>query len=311
MGNISIAIHGGAGTIRKSSITKEKEQGYKNALQLALDSGYQLLEQGATALDAVERSVSKMEDSHLFNAGKGSVFTASGRHEMDASIMDGKTLKAGAVSSVTGVKNPIQLSRMVMEKSDHVFLSGTGAEDFARSVNCEFREEEYFYDEFRYQQWMAIKDSDKFQLDHSPSKEDKFGTVGAVALDKFGNIAAATSTGGMTNKRFGRVGDSPMIGAGTYANNLTCAVSCTGSGEYFIRGVVAYDVSCLMEYKAMGLAAACSEVIQHRLKKIGGDGGLIAIDSNGNIALEFNTEGMYRGGRNADGLNEVHIYHLA
>ena len=302
MGNISIAIHGGAGTIRKSSLTREKEQNYKNTLQLALDTGYQLLEQGATALDAVERSVSKMEDSHLFNAGKGSVFTANGSHEMDASIMDGNTLEAGAVSSVTGVKNPIQLSRMVMEKSDHVFLSGKGAEEFARSVNCEFRDEEYFYDEFRYQQWMAIKDSDKFQLDHSPSpsKEDKFGTVGAVALDKFGNIAAATSTGGMTNKRFGRVGDSPMIGAGTYANNATCAVSCTGSGEYFIRGVVAYDVSCLMEYRNLSLQEACRIVVQERLKKIGGDGGLIAIDNKGNIALEFNTEGMYRGKRNAE-----------
>lgn len=308
MQDISIAIHGGAGTILKKALTNEKEEEYINALQIALDSGYQLLVQGATALDAVERSVSTLEDSHLFNAGKGSVFTANGSHEMDASIMDGNTLRAGAVSLVTGVKNPIRLSRMVMEKSDHVFLSGKGAEEFARFVNCEFRDEEYFYDKFRYKQWLAIKGSDKFELDHSTSKEDKFGTVGAVALDKFGNIAAATSTGGMTNKKYGRVGDSPMIGAGTYANNTTCAVSCTGSGEYFIRRVVAYDVSCLMEYKAMSLVEASSEVIQHRLKKIGGDGGLIAIDNNGNIALEFNTEGMYRGRRNADGLNEVHIY---
>jgi len=308
MKNISIAVHGGAGTILKNTLTKEKEQDYKQALQLALDAGYQLLEQGATAIDAVERSVSKLEDSHLFNAGKGSVFTANGTHEMDASIMDGSTLEAGAISLVTGVKNPIQLSRLVMEKSDYVLLSGKGAEHFARSVNCEFRNEEYFYDEFRHQQWLALKGSDKFQLDHSPSKEDKFGTVGAVALDKFGNIAAATSTGGMTNKRFGRVGDSPIIGSGTYANNPTCAVSCTGNGEYFIKGIVAYDVSCLIEYKKMTLAEACTEVIQNRLKKIGGDGGLIALDNNGNIVLEFNTEGMYRGRRNADGLNEVVIY---
>ena len=308
MKNISIAIHGGAGTIRKDSLTKTKEQEYKQILQLALDAGYQLLEQGATSLDAVEMSVSKLEDSHLFNAGKGSVFTANGTHEMDASIMDGSTLEAGAISLVTGVKNPVQLSRLVMEKSDHLFLSGEGAQDFARSVNCEFRDEDYFYDEFRHQQWLALKGSDTFQLDHSLSKEDKFGTVGAVALDKFGNIAAATSTGGMTHKMYGRVGDSSIIGSGTYANNLTCAVSCTGSGEYFIRGVVAYDVSCLIEYKKMSLAEACTEVIQYRLKKIGGDGGLIALDNNGNIVLEFNTQGMYRGRRSVDGLNEVIIY---
>jgi len=308
MKNISIAIHGGAGTILKSSMTPDKENAYKKALQNALDVGYQALEQGLTAVDAVEKAVSVMEDSHLFNAGKGSVFTAEGTHEMDASIMDGKSLNAGAVSSVSGVKNPVQLSRLVMDESDHVFLAGKGAEEFARQMNCELRDKEYFYDEFRYQQWLELKGTDEFKLDHDQKKEGKFGTVGAVALDEYGNIAAATSTGGMTNKKFGRVGDSPMIGAGNYANNETCAVSCTGSGEFFIRAVVAYDVSCLMEYKGISLSDACCEVVQKRLKKIGGDGGLIAIDRSGNIVLEFNTEGMYRGQRNSNGLNEVAIY---
>ncbi|MCZ6694353.1 MAG: isoaspartyl peptidase/L-asparaginase, partial [Bacteroidetes bacterium] len=262
----------------------------------------------ATALDVVEKAVSEMEDCNLFNAGKGSVFNAEGIHEMDASIMDGSTLNAGAVSLIAGVKNPVQLSRLVMEKSGHVYLSGKGAENFARLMNCEFRDSDYFYDEFRHQQWLEVKGTDKFQMDHSDSKEHKFGTVGAVALDKFGNIAAATSTGGMTNKKFGRVGDSSMIGAGNYANNETCAVSCTGSGEFFIRGVVAYDVSCLIEYKDMNLKEACKEVVQHRLTKIGGDGGLIALDTKGNIALEFNTEGMYRGKKSSNGINEVAIY---
>ena len=308
MNKICIGIHGGAGTILKSTITPEKEYIYTKALQNVLDIGYQSLEQGTTAVEAVEKSVSAMEDNPLFNAGKGSVFTAKGTHEMDASIMNGYTLTAGAVSSITGVKNPIRLARLVMEKSDHIFLSGKGAEEFARAMNCEFEDEKYFYDEFRHQQWLDIKDTTSFQLDHSKSKEDKFGTVGAVALDKFGNIAAATSTGGMTNKKFGRVGDSPMIGAGNYANNKTCAVSCTGSGEYFIRGVVAYDVSCLIEHKGLNLQDACNEVVHKRLKNIGGDGGLIAIDVKGNIALVFNTEGMYRGQKNALGVDEVSIY---
>jgi L-asparaginase / beta-aspartyl-peptidase len=308
MKNISIAIHGGAGTILKSTLTADKEKEYRDGLQLALDAGYGLLEAGSTSVAATEMAVSKLEDCHLFNAGKGAVFTAEGTHEMDAAIMAGSTLMAGAVSSVSGVKNPIQLARLVMEKSEHVFLSGKGAEEFARSVGSEFRDEKYFYDELRHQQLLELKGSDKFQLDHSPLKEDKFGTVGAVALDKFGNIAAATSTGGMTNKKFGRVGDSPIIGSGTYANNNTCAVSCTGSGEFFIRAVVAYDVSCLMEYKNMSLAEASEEVVQRRLKKIGGDGGLIAIDAKGNMVLEFNTQGMYRGRKNANGLNEIEIY---
>ncbi len=308
MKNISIAIHGGAGTILKNNMTPEKETAFKKALQQALDAGYKKLELGFSAMDAVEMSVSVMEDTPLFNAGKGSVFSADGTHEMDASIMTGDTLQAGAVSAVSGVKNPIQLARKVMEQSGHVFLSGKGAEDFANKLKCEFRNDDYFYDEFRYQQWQEVVGTDAFQLDHSTTKEQKFGTVGAVALDQSGNVAAATSTGGMTNKKFGRVGDSPMIGAGNYANNNTCAVSCTGSGEFFIRAVVAYDVSCLMEHKGLSLAEACQEVIQTRLLKIGGDGGLIAVDALGNMVLEFNTEGMYRGQKNNQGINEVAIF---
>ena len=290
----SIAIHGGAGTLVKGLMTPEKEDQYKTALSNALESGYNILESGGTAIDAVEAAVNKLEDSPLFNAGKGSVFTNEGTHEMDAAIMDGKNLEAGAVSLITGIKNPISLARDVMEKSEHVFLAGEGAMRFAKSLEYKLEFPDYFYDELRYQQWQEIKDSDSFQLDHSVKKDSKFGTVGAVACDKNGNIAAATSTGGMTNKRWGRVGDSPIIGAGNYANNKTCAVSCTGSGEFFIRGVVAYDVSCLMEYKGMSVEEAASEVINKRVLKIGGDGGLIAVDAQGNIALPFNTEGMYR-----------------
>ncbi len=305
---ISIAIHGGAGTILRSSMTPEKEQAYKEALQAALNIGYSILEMGGTSLDAVEQAIRSLEDCPLFNAGRGSVFTADGTHEMDASIMDGKTLEAGAVAGVHGVKNPVSLARLVMEKSGHVMLAAKGAVDFAREMDCEFRDAEYFYDEFRFKQWQEVKGSDTFQLDHAAKKDEKFGTVGAVALDKAGNLAAATSTGGMTNKRFGRIGDSPVIGSGTYANNNTCAVSCTGSGEFFLRSVVAYDVSCLMEYKGLSLADATKETIQKRLLNIGGDGGLIAVDAKGNISLEFNTEGMYRACKNSKGLEEISIY---
>jgi len=294
MNTFSIAIHGGAGTILKSLMTPQKEQAYKAALQLALSSGYEVLAKGGTALDAVERAVIELESSPLFNAGKGSVFTEKGTHEMDASIMCGIERKAGAVSIITGIKNPISLARKVMEETEHVFLAGAGAMEFAQTVGAKLESPEYFYDEFRFNQWQEVKGTDTFQLDHSQNKEKKFGTVGAVALDQFGNIAAATSTGGMTNKKFGRVGDSPMIGAGTYANNQTCGVSCTGSGEFFIRGVVAYDVSCLMEYKGLNLQTACDLVIKERLIKLGGDGGLIAVDALGNLAFSFNTDGMYR-----------------
>jgi beta-aspartyl-peptidase (threonine type) len=292
----SIAIHGGAGTILPSSMTAEKETAYKKGLEQAIIEGSKILKDHGTAIDAVEKAVIVLEDNPLFNAGKGSVFNSEGAHEMDASIMDGHGLHAGAVTQVSGIRNPVALARLVMEKSGHVFLSGRGAMQFASKMVCATEDENYFYDEFRYKQWLEVKDSDAFQLDHSQSsdQENKFGTVGAVAMDEHGNLAAATSTGGMTNKRFGRIGDSPLIGSGNYANNNTCGVSCTGSGEFFIRGVVAYDVSCLMEYKGMTLADACNEVIHDRLLKIGGDGGLIAVDTFGNIAMPFNTPGMYR-----------------
>ncbi|MCB0480853.1 MAG: isoaspartyl peptidase/L-asparaginase [Flavobacteriales bacterium] len=306
--SFSIAIHGGAGTIHKSQMSPEKEAAYKSVLSLALNAGYSVLEKGRSSLDAVEAAVMVLEDSHLFNAGKGSVFTHEGSHEMDASIMEGLHRQGGAVAAISGIQNPIALARRVMEKSGHVFLAGDGALEFAKIQGFKFLKPDYFFDELRHQQWQDALKNDVVQLDHSPLNEKKFGTVGAVALDAHGNIAAATSTGGMTNKRFGRVGDSPMLGAGTYANNNTCAVSCTGSGEFFIRGVVAYDVSCLMEYKEYSLAEACAEVVQNRLVKLGGDGGLIAVDIKGNICLEFNTDGMYRGMKNSKGEEVIGIY---
>ena len=308
MNTFSIAIHGGAGTLVKGLMTPELEAEYKLALKIARDKGYEVLERGGSALDAVEVAVKLLENSPLFNAGKGSVFTNEGTHEMDASIMEGKTLEAGAVSLITGIKNPVSLARDVMEKSYHVFLAGDGAMKFAKGLGYKLESPEYFYDEVRYKQWQGIKDSDNFQLDHSVKKDGKFGTVGAVACDQFGNIAAATSTGGMTNKKWGRVGDSPMVGAGVYANNKTCAVSCTGSGEFFIRGVVAYDVSCLMEHKGLSLKDASNEVIHKRILDIKGDGGLIAVDAKGNIAMPFNTEGMYRAFKTSKGEEDIFIY---
>ena len=308
MNTFSIAIHGGAGTLVKGMMTPEKELAYKKGLKEALDDGYSILERGGTAVDAVEKAVKTLEDSHLFNAGKGSVFTATETHEMDASIMDGKNLNAGAVTLISGIKNPVSLAKDVMEKSEHVFLAGEGAMQFAKKLNYSLEDDNYFYDELRHQQWLEVKNTDTFQLDHSAKKDSKFGTVGAVACDKEGNIAAATSTGGMTNKKWGRVGDSPLIGAGNYANNKTCAVSCTGSGEYFIRGVVAYDVSCLIEFKGMSLEEATNEVIHKRILEIGGDGGLIAINTKGNISMPFNTEGMYRAMKTSSGMYEVSIF---
>jgi beta-aspartyl-peptidase (threonine type) len=308
MQTFSIAIHGGAGTLVKGMMTSELEAAYKAALKLALDAGYSILEKGGTSVEAVEKAVIVLEDSYLFNAGKGAVFTADETHEMDASIMSGENLNAGAVSLISGIKNPISLARDVMEKSEHVFLAGEGAMQFAKINDFAIEEASYFYDELRHKQWLEIKDTDSFQLDHAKKKDSKFGTVGAVACDKEGNIAAATSTGGMTNKRFGRVGDSPMIGAGNYANNKTCAISCTGSGEFFIRGVVAYDVACLIEHKEMSLLAASNEVIHKRILEIGGDGGLIAVDTKGNIAMPFNTEGMYRATKSSNGKEEISIY---
>ncbi len=304
----TIAIHGGAGTLLKSEMSQEKEAKYTRALRESLEAGKNILVGGGSALDAVEAAVRIMEDSPLFNAGKGSVFTADGTHEMDASIMNGRDLMAGAVTGITGVRNPILLSRQVMEQTEHVMLSSKGAMDFARAIGVAMESEEYFYDEFRYRQWQTVKGTDQVALDHNIDPDRKFGTVGAVAMDVHGDIAAATSTGGMTNKRYGRIGDSPIIGCGTYANNATCAISCTGSGEFFIRGVVAYEVSALMEFKGLSLQEACDEVVHERLLKIGGDGGLIAVDSKGHLALVFNTEGMYRASVTSDSEPLVKIY---
>lgn len=302
----ALAIHGGAGTIVKTSMTPEKEQAYSLGLKNALLEGEKILAAGGTAVDAVCECVKVLEDNPLFNAGKGSVFTNKGTHEMDASLMDGSNLAAGAVAGVSGVKNPVLLARLVMEKTEHVLLSGSGAEELARLHTLEFCDDDYFYDDFRYKQWLSVKDSESTMLDHTEDK--KFGTVGAVALDQHGNIAAATSTGGMTNKMFNRIGDTPIIGAGTYASNETCAISCTGHGEFFIRSVVAYDVACLMAYRGLSLADACEEVVNNKLVKTGGEGGLIAIDRKGNISLVFNSEGMYRGCLKAGESPIVSIY---
>ncbi len=301
-----IAVHGGAGTIRPSMMTPEKEKGYKAGLEEALKAGNDVLNSGGLALDAVHAAVISLENCPLFNAGKGSVFTHEGTHEMDASIMRGDTLEAGACAGVRGVRNPIVLARTIMEKSEHVMLCRDGAEDFARLNNVLFEDEKYFHDDFRYNQWKEARENDVVQLDHSEGK--KMGTVGAVALDQHGNLAAATSTGGMTNKKWGRVGDSPVIGSGTYANNKTCAISCTGHGEFFLRAVVAYDISCLMEYKQLSLEEACKIVVNEKLVKFGGEGGLVAIDTKGNICLPFNSEGMYRGWMKSNSNSEIRIY---
>ena len=305
----AIAVHGGAGTILKSSMTAAKEKSYVSGLQRALDAGSKVLAKKGSAVDAVAAAVVALENNSLFNAGRGSVFNHDGKHEMDASIMDGKNLKAGAVTCVQGIRNPVLLAREVMENSEHVLLSGKGAEQFAGTRKLKTENEKYFFSEARFQQLQQVMNEEKTFLDHNINvKEKKFGTVGAVALDVNGNLAAATSTGGMTNKRFGRIGDTPVIGAGTYANNNTCAVSCTGHGEYFLRAVVAYDVSCLMEYKGMTLKQACNEVVKNKLVKLGGEGGLIAIDKKGNIELSFNSEGMYRSSMNSEGKKLIAIY---
>jgi beta-aspartyl-peptidase (threonine type) len=314
MKKISIAIHGGAGTILKEDMTAELEEAYRQALKEALDAGYAVLELGGAAVTAVKAAVVVMEDNPLFNAGKGAVFTKKGVHELDAAIMDGSTLDAGAIAGVRNVRNPVELAEEVMLHSGHVFLSGKGANDFAIKQGIKLEPDEYFYSEYRYDQWREIRDSDLYQLDHKNDKlvglmkDKKFGTVGAVACDEEGNVAAATSTGGMTNKRYGRIGDSPMIGVGTYANNKTCAISCTGHGEIFIKAVAAYDVSCLMEYKNFTLQQACEEVVMKKLVAMHGDGGLIGIDSKGNAALVFNSAGMYRGFKNSDGEMLIAIY---
>ena len=294
-----IAVHGGAGTITKAKMTPENEQAHIIGIEEALIVGSEILRLGGSALNAVEAAVKILEDNPLFNAGRGAVFTHDGKNELDASIMDGKNLMAGAVSGITNIKNPVALARLVMENTDHVLLCGAGAMAFAKNMDVEFMPDAYFYSQYRFDQYLAAFKSDLIQLDHTEGTTDLpnpfIGTAGAVALDMDGNLAAATSTGGMTNKKFGRAGDSPIIGAGTYANNATCAVSCSGHGEFFIRSVVAYDISCLMEYKGMNLHAATSYVVNKKLASIGGEGGLVAVDALGNVALPFNSEGMYRG----------------
>ncbi len=329
MSQYTIVVHGGAGTILKKDMTNEKETAYKSGLEEALQAGYALLEKGGSALDAVKAAVVSLEDNILFNAGRGSVFAKDGSQEMDASIMDGKTLMAGAVSAVRNIRNPVELAYAIMTKSQHVMLNGQGAYDFAVLNGIKTEPDKYFFSQFRYDQWKQMQGSDEAALDHNvvvkdssfvktpasanasadkPEDEKKFGTVGAVALDVHGNIAAATSTGGMTNKQFGRVGDSPIIGAGTYANNKTCAISCTGHGEPFIRSVTAYDVSCLMEYKGLSLEEAMNVVVHDKLMKMDGEGGMIGVDAKGNAAMVFNSEGMYRGMIRNDGVAKIAIY---
>ena len=312
----AIVIHGGAGTILKKNMTPEREAAYQAKLEEAIRVGYEILKNGGSSLDAVEKTINVMEDSPLFNAGKGAVFTNAETNELDASIMDGKTLNAGASAGTTTVRNPINLARAVMEKSEHVMLSGKGAEIFAEEKGLEIVKPEYFYTENRFNSLQRIKDREKTELDHDGKtafydpfiKDSKYGTVGCAALDKNGNLAAGTSTGGMTNKRYGRIGDAPIIGSGTYANNATCAISSTGWGEYFIRAQVAHDISAMMEYKGVSLAEASKEVIQNKLTNLGGTGGIIGVDKYGNMVMEFNTAGMYRATMNDKGELSIGIY---
>ncbi|MGQ0738846.1 MAG: isoaspartyl peptidase/L-asparaginase family protein [Bacteroidota bacterium] len=316
-----LVVHGGAGTILKSQMTPEKEKAYNDALNQALQIGYGILKNSGSALDAAEAAVRSMEDNPLFNAGKGAVFTNEGKNELDAAIMDGKTLAAGSVAGVTTIKNPITAARAVMEKSPHVMMTGAGAEKFARQQGIEIVDPSWFYTEDRWKVLQKAKKEDSLNmqrkhadtsqrssLKQTDNKDYKYGTVGAVALDRYGNLAAATSTGGMTNKKFGRVGDAPIIGSGTYANNLTVAISCTGWGEYFIRLVMAKSISDMMEFGKMSLKNAADEMVMRRLPALGGDGGLIAVDKDGNIAMPFCTQGMYRGYINNTGEKEVKIY---
>ena len=319
-----LVIHGGAGTILKERMTEETEKAYREKLNESLEAGYAVLEKGGSSSDAVIAAIQVMEQSELFNAAKGAVFTHEGHNEMDASLMKGENLMAGAVAGVRHIKSPIAAAKAVMEQSPHVLLIGMGAEEFAREQGLELVDTSYFFTERRWNSLQNAIKSEKVELDHDEKKnvekspkssviysvpEDyKFGTVGCVALDKAGNLAAGTSTGGMTNKRWNRVGDSPIIGAGNYANNATCAVSATGHGEFFIRNVVAYDISALMEYKGLSLKEASDEVVLDKLVKKGGSGGVIAIDRDGNVNMPFNTKGMYRGFRISDGSSKIAIY---
>lgn len=311
-----MVIHGGAGTILKKNMSPELEKQYQQKLTEALTTGYQLLKQGKSSIDAVEAAIQILENSPLFNAGKGAVFTHDGKNELDAAMMYGKNGMAGAVAGVTNIKNPISAARAVMEKSEHVMMAGKGAELFAQQVGLEIVKPEYFFTEERWKSLQRVLEKDSLNQKKKSSSlnekwgvqnnDNKFGTVGAVALDQYGNLTAGTSTGGMTNKKYGRIGDAPIIGAGTYANQLV-GISCTGWGEFFIRNVAAYQVAALMEFKGMSVKDAANEVIK-KIADMGGDGGLIALDKNGNVTMPFNTAGMYRGTVTADGKIEIHIY---
>ena len=306
---IAIAIHGGAGTINRESLSPETEAAIRAALLQALQAGHDVLASGGTSMDAVTRAVTLLEDSPHFNAGKGSVFNSQGKNEMDASIMDGGTLAAGAVAGVHNIRNPVILARKVMTDSPHVMLIGEGAEEFAREKGITFEGDEYFYTEHRWKQLQEAKASENPEAHHVSESPDRWlSTVGAVALDEHGNLAAATSTGGTTNKRWGRVGDSPIIGAGTFADNRSCAVSATGHGEFFIRAAVAKDICARVQYKGISVEAAAREVVLDDLVKMGGEGGVIAIGPKGEIALIFNTPGMYRASVNVEGKTTVAIY---
>nr|WP_321234772.1 isoaspartyl peptidase/L-asparaginase [uncultured Psychroserpens sp.] len=312
----AIIIHGGAGTILKKNMTPEKELAYKAKLEEAIRVGYEILKNGGTSLDAVQKTINVMEDSPLFNAGKGAVFTNAETNELDASIMDGKTLNAGASAGTITVRNPINLARIIMDKSPHVMMAGVGADTYAKEQGLSIVEPSYFYTEHRFNALKRAMEREQIELDHDDKqafydpeiKDSKFGTVGCAALDKNGNLAAGTSTGGMTNKRYGRVGDAPIIGAGTYANNNSCAVSSTGWGEYFIRSMVAHDISALMQYKGLTLQEAAREVIHTKVPALGGDGGIVAVDKNGIMVAEFNTAGMYRATMNDKGELTIGIY---
>jgi L-asparaginase / beta-aspartyl-peptidase len=305
-----LVIHGGAGTMARGKMTPEREREYRAGLERALHAGYDILKRGGSSLDATEAAVRTLEDDPHFNAGKGAIFTNAGTNELDASIMDGRTLKAGAVAALKHIQNPIVLARLVMEKSKHVMMACEGAEAFAKKNGMKLVDQKYFFTQERWdalQKIKAAEKSGKVGDKKSVTTQDLHGTVGAVALDETGNLAAATSTGGTTNKLAGRIGDSPIIGAGTYANNATCAVSGTGDGEYFIRATVGHDISALMEYRKMKLQDAAQAVLD-KVAKLGGTGGLIAVDKNGNIALPFNTSGMYRGHVDSSGKFVVEIY---
>ena len=296
----AIVMHGGAGTILKKNMSDEMEKEYIKKMDEALSIGYDILNNNGKSIDAVEAAIKILENSELFNAGKGSVLSNKGMVEMDASIMNGQNLNAGAISGIKTIKNPISAARLVMEKSEHVFLSGEGAEEFAKLKGLDIIDNEYFITETRLNSLLKAKKRDSI-------KDNKFGTVGCVAIDKLGNITSGTSTGGMTNKKWNRIGDVPIIGAGTYANNNTCGISSTGWGEYFIRNVVAYDISSQIEYKKISIDLAAKNTLK-KVKELGGNGGVIGIDKNGNILMDFNTEGMYRGYKKSDGESKISIY---